>query len=179
MNLAILCKTTPAPPLQPDQMQDHRNNQNQYQTQDQVQHLAQAHGGGGNGGEEEAVLLYTECYETRASTLGVHHPDTLGTLVGLVDCHQRTGTVTALKRALALLQKHAQESQSQSQSSAHSEGNDNDNDDNNDDDDNDIDGDGNAAVIDDGLVSVLTARMEEIKRDLLVLTLDVVETQAV
>ena len=173
MNLAILCKTTTPPPLQPDQMQDHRNNQNQYQTQDQVQHLAQAHGGGGNGGEEEAVLLYTECYETRASTLGVHHPDTLGTLVGLVDCHQRTGTVTALKRALALLQKHAQESQSQS--SAHSEGNDHDEDD----DDNDIDVDGNANVIDDGLVSVLTARMEEIKRDLLVLTLDVVETQAV
>ena len=158
-------------------MQDHSNNQNQYQAHDG----GSGGGGGGGGGgcgEEEAVLLYTECYETRASTLGVHHPDTLGTLVGLVDCHQRTGTVTSLKRALALLQKHAQESQSQSQSSAHSEGNDDDNDEV--DDDNDIDDvDGNAAVIDDGLMSVLTARMEEIKRDLLVLTLDVVETQAV
>ena len=88
LNLAILRKST----------------MHQPSPQDQIQNAQTHEDGGSSGSEKEAVMLYTECYEARTSILGVHHPDTLGTLVGLVDCHQRTGTVTALKLALALLQ---------------------------------------------------------------------------
>ena len=80
------------------------------------------------------------------------------------------------------MQKHAQQSQSHSPSQAQSHSSSSDCDDRDDDGDDDGHGDDDAdsAIMDgNGLVSVLAARMEEVKRDLLVLTLDVVETQAV
>ena len=115
MNLAILCKTT-ASQQGLSQTQTQGQGQGQYnegqgQGQSQGKGQGQSHRQDEDQGQnqdqgqaQEAISLYTECYETRASTLGHHHPDTLGTLVGLVDCHQRVGTAPAIRLALALLQ---------------------------------------------------------------------------